>query len=64
MEFVTRLSMEVFMEKESWTNLELTQPVEEGHLVEERMSEKRGFDQFSNKRSDSKTVSEFRHYLD
>jgi len=38
MEFVTRLSMEVFMEKESWTNLESTQPVEEGHLVEERMS--------------------------
>lgn len=33
-----RLSMEIFMKKESWTNLELAQPVKEGHLVEERMS--------------------------
>lgn len=32
--------MEIFMKKESWTNLELAQPVKEGHLVEERMSEK------------------------
>ena len=41
-----RLSTEIFM-KESWTNLELAQSVQEGHFVEERMSEKNRFSSIS-----------------